>query len=123
MGSSFLAYNGTLYAPVVGILSADFVFVRRLRINMWAVFDDDPAAEYYYTRGFHWPALACLVLGQAIYFAMLDPLSYASHDLFLYTTASLPSCIVPGIVYGFWMKFWPPPMAVGHPARVAQPNI
>ena len=123
MGSNFLAYNGTLYGPVVGILFADFVFVRRRRINMWAVFDDDPAADYYYTRGFHWPALACLILGQAIYFALLDPLSYTAHDLFLYTTASLPSCIVPGIVYTVWMKLRPPQMALGRPSRVVQPNI
>lgn len=123
MGSNFLAYNGTLYGPVVGILFADFVFVRRRRINMWAVFDDDPAADYHYTRGFHWPALACLILGQAIYFALLDPLSYTAHDLFLYTTASLPSCIVPGIVYTVWMKLRPPQMALGRPSRVVQPNI
>jgi len=123
MGSNFLAYNGTLYAPVVGILFADFVLVRRQRINMWAVFDDDPGAEYYYTRGFHWPALVCLILGQVIYFSLLDPLSYEVHTLFLFLTASLPSCIVPGIVYGIWMKISPPRMAAGRPERIAQPNI
>ena len=107
MGSNFLAYNGTLYAPVVGILFADFVFVRRQRLNVRAIFDDDPQAEYYYTRGFHWPALVCMILGQAIFFALLDPLTFDSHPLFLFLTASLPACIVPGVVYTVWLKLRP----------------
>ena len=125
MGSNFLAYNGTLYAPVVGILFADFVFIRRQRLNVRAIFDDDPRADYYYTRGFHWPALACMILGQAIYFSLLDPLTYESHRLFLYVTASLPACVVPGVVYTIWLKLWPrervPVPAPGEALR--NPNI
>jgi len=133
LGSNFLAYNGTLYAPVVGILMADFVFVRRQRINSWAIFDDDPSAEYYYSKGFHWPALTCLLLGQVIYFSLLDPLSYESSRAFLYLTASLPACIGPAVIYVLWMKLRPmvtATIAVGsepsggqRPNRVIQPNI
>jgi NCS1 family nucleobase:cation symporter-1 len=108
MGSNFLAYNGTLFAPVVGILFADFVFVRGQRINLAAIFDDDPSSEYYYSKGFHWPALTCLVLGQGIYFGLLDPLTYEAHDAFFYLTASLPAAVGPGIAYLVWMKLWPP---------------
>ena len=114
MGSNFLAYNGTLYAPVVGILFADFAFIRKQRLNVRAIFEDDPQAEYYYTKGFHWPALVSMILGQAIFFALLDPLSFESHPLFLYFTASLPACVVPGIVYVIWLKLRPR-------ARVAAP--
>ena len=74
MGSNFLAYKGTLYAPVVGILVADFVFIRRQRLSLCALFDDDPRADYYSTRGFHWPAMTCMILGQAIYFSLLESL-------------------------------------------------
>jgi len=133
LGSNFLSYNGTLYAPVVGILFADFIFVRRQRINSWAIFDDDPSGEYYYSKGFHWPALTSLLLGQVIYFSLLDPLSFESSTAFLYLTASLPACIGPGVVYAIWMKLRPiKTMAVsfgsgaGVPSgarRVLQPNI
>ncbi len=95
------------------------------RLNVRAVFDDDPKADYYYTRGFHWPALICMILGQAIYFSLLDPLSYESHPLFLYLTASLPACIVPGIVYAVWLTLRPRER-LALPARgelLAQPNI
>ena len=96
MGSNFLAYNGTLYAPVVGILFADFVFIRRQKLNIRAIFDNDPRSDYYFTKGFHWPAIVCMILGQAIFFFLLDPLTFESHPIFLFTTASLPACIVPG---------------------------
>ena len=125
MGSNFLAYNGTLYAPVVGILFADFVFIRRQRLNVRAIFDDDPAADYYYTKGFHWPALVCMLLGQVIYFSLLDPLTYEAHSIFLYVTASLPACLVPGFVYTIWLKLRPRER-IAIPARgeaLRRPNI
>lgn len=125
MGSNFLAYNGTLYAPVVGILFADFVFVRGQRLNVRAVFDDDPEADYYYTRGFHWPALSSMILGQVIFFSLLDPLTFESHHLFLFLTASLPAAVVPAVVYTIWLKLWPREQ-VSIPARgerLKRPNI
>ena len=132
MGSNFLSYNGTLFAPVVGILFADFVFVRRQRLNLAAIFDDDPSAEYYYTRGFHWPALLCIAFGLFIYFALLDPLTYESSEAFLYLTASLPAAIAPGVIYLIWMKLFPPEKVrqrrnseagTSGPGRIIQPNI
>ena len=66
-----------------------------------------------------------MILGQVIYFSLLDPLSYDSHPLFLYTTASLPACIVPGIVYTIWLKLRPRERvvvpAIGQP--LTSPNI
>ena len=93
--------------------------------------DDDPSAEYAYTRGFHWPALSCLALGQVIYFSLLDPLTYESSTAFPYLTASLPACIGPGIIYVIWLKLWPleqlsstvPGSVASVGPRVAQPNI
>jgi len=132
MGSNFLTYNGTLFAPVVGILFADFVFLRRQKLNLAAIFDDDPSSEYYYSRGFHWPALICLALGQVVYFALLDPMTYEAHGAFLYLTASLPAAVAPAIVYLLWMKLFPPhrvrleeaaPAGGSGAPRLAQPNI
>jgi cytosine/uracil/thiamine/allantoin permease len=117
---------------VVGVLFADFVFVRKQRLNLAAIFDDDPSAEYYYTRGFHWPALISLVFGQFVYFALLDPLTYESSQAFLYLTASLPAAIAPGIAYLIWMKLFPPGKVRKGPnggerisgsGRIIQPNI
>jgi len=128
-GTSYLAYNGTLYAPLGGVLFADFVFLRRQRLNIYAIFDDHPSTEYYYTRGFNWPALVCTALGMGIYLFLLDPITYESHALFRYVTASLPATLVPGVVYWAWMR---PRVAraaaaarasAGEPQRLLRPNI
>jgi NCS1 family nucleobase:cation symporter-1 len=101
------------------------VFIRRQRLNVRAIFDNDPGAEYYYTRGFHWPTLICMILGQAIFFALLDPLTFESQRLFQFLTASLPACIVPGVMYAIWLKLLPREQvalpAIGEPLR--EPNI
>ena len=90
-----------------------------------AIFDDDPEAEYYYTRGFHWPALGCMILGQVIFFSLLDPLTFESHHLFLFLTASLPAAIVPGVVYTIWLKLRPRERVSvpGRGERLKRPNI
>jgi NCS1 family nucleobase:cation symporter-1 len=103
LGNAFLAYNGTVYAPISGILFADLVLLRRGRIDVRAVFDDDPSAGYHYSRGFNWPALASLVVGQALYFYLFDPLTLTARPAFRFATASLPACVVPGLLYWGWM--------------------
>jgi cytosine/uracil/thiamine/allantoin permease len=63
MGDAFLAYNGTMYAPISGILLADYFFPRKQKLNLPALFEDDPSGEYYFHRGFNWLALGSLLLG------------------------------------------------------------
>ena len=103
MGNAFLAYNGTMYAPISGILFADLVFLRRGRLNVWDIFDDDPRGEYHYSRGFNWPALVSVLIGEVLYLYLFDPLALTAHPVFRWATASLPACIVPGLVYWGWM--------------------
>jgi NCS1 family nucleobase:cation symporter-1 len=103
-GNVFLAYNGTIYAPIAGILFADFLLVRRGRLNLAAIFDDDEAAEYHYTGGFHLPALVCLAIGMALYFVLFNPVSLAAGPGFRHLSASLPACLVPGFLYWGWMS-------------------
>jgi len=128
MGDAFLAYNGTMYAPISGILFADLVFLRRQRLNTWAIYDDDPSAEYHYTRGFNWPALGSLVAGQALYFYLYNPTSGATATLFRFLTASLPACVVPALLYIAWMRLTgrvpaPRDAAAGAPAAGASVSL
>ena len=132
LGYAFLAYNGTIYAPISGILFADLILVRRQRLDLWSIFDDDPGGEYHYARGFNWPALASLLVGQALYFYLFDPLTLAARPGFRFLTASLPACIVPGLLYWAWMSAagsLPVPAGAGLPdgvpraRRLLRPNI
>ena len=62
LGDVFLAYNGTMYAPISGILFVDFFLLRDQKLHLWSIFDDAPDGEYQYWKGFNWLALGCVVL-------------------------------------------------------------
>jgi NCS1 family nucleobase:cation symporter-1 len=104
LGDTFLAYNGTMYAPLSGILFADFFFLRGQRLSLWDVFDDHPDGAYHYWRGFNGIALASVVLGQAVYFFLYNPLTSEAHPWFRFLPASLASCLVPGVAYWLGMR-------------------
>ncbi len=104
MGDAFLAYNGTMYAPISGILLADFFFLRKQKLNLRALFEDDPSGEYYFHRGFNWVALGSLVLGQIVYITMYNPISGEIHPLSQYIPASVASSALPALVYGIGMR-------------------
>ena len=101
LGDAFLAYNGTMYAPISGILFVDYFFLRGQRLNLWSIFDDDPSGEYHYSRGFNWPALGSLMLGQALYLFLYNPITHEINALSRYAPASVAACVVPGLTY--WM--------------------
>ncbi len=82
LGDAFLAFNGTLYGPISGILIADYFFLRKQKYNLWAIFDDTPGSSYHYTRGINWIAIASLIAGQITYIVLYNPGTGATHELF-----------------------------------------
>ena len=121
-GDAFLAYNGTMYAPISGILFADYFLLRKGRLCLWSIFDDHPGAAYHYSRGFHWRALACLFLGQAAYLFLYDPITSETHPLFEAMPASLAACVLPAAVYFGWARIGGTPTAPAR-RRLVAPNI
>ena len=124
LGASFLAYNGTMYAPIAGIVFVDFFLLRRQRICLRSIFDNDPKGEYWYWKGFNLLGLGGIVLGQAVYFFLFDPIDLETHWLFTYVPASLAAFIVPAAVYWAGMRLWRvQPVVSGPGAPLLQPNI
>jgi NCS1 family nucleobase:cation symporter-1 len=124
LGDAFLAYNGTMYAPISGILFVDYFWLRRQRICLRSIFDDAPHGAYYYWRGFNLLALGCIVAGQAAYFWLYNPLSARPHELFLVVPASLAAFAVPAVLYGLGMRILGIRLAADAPAgRLVSPNI
>lgn len=99
MGDAFLAYNGTMYAPIVGIVFVDFFVLRRQKLSLWAIFEASPSGAYHYSYGFHWPALASLLLGQALYLFLYNPISGETHEIFTVVPPSVVACAVPALTY------------------------
>ena len=69
--TGFMTTMGNFYAPVVGVLIVDYVFIKRSHIDVLALFDRN--GDYWYTGGFNPVAIAWLVGGFVIY--LLLPVS------------------------------------------------
>jgi NCS1 family nucleobase:cation symporter-1 len=93
-----------MYAPISGILFADYFFLRKQKLNLRALFEDDPSGEYYFHRGFNWLALGSLLLGQVVYIVMYNPISGEIHQLSNFIPASVASSVLPALVYGIGMR-------------------
>jgi nucleobase:cation symporter-1, NCS1 family len=66
--SGYLQYTGALgnlFAPVAGILLADYLFIQKRRISLPALFERD--GPYWYWHGFNVLAVAWTLLGFALY--------------------------------------------------------
>jgi NCS1 family nucleobase:cation symporter-1 len=105
-GDTFLAYNGTMQAPVAGILLVDYFFLKKQYINLRAIFEASPSGQYYYTRGFNFLALGGIIIGQFAYFGIYDPFTDEAHELFRFLPATVAAFSLPALIYWAGMKFW-----------------
>jgi len=106
MGDAFLAYNGTMHAPVGGVLLVDYFLLRKQRLHLASIFEAAPTGRYYYSNGFNVLALACVVIGQITYFMVYNPFTDQSSALFRYCPASIAAFALPALIYYIGMKFW-----------------
>jgi NCS1 family nucleobase:cation symporter-1 len=130
LGGTFLAYNGTLQAPVAGILLVDYFLLKKQYINLRAIFEASPSGQYYYTRGFNYLALGGIIVGQIAYIGIYNPSTSEASELLRWVPASVAAFVLPGLIYWAGMKFWleerfrrrsgPEP---GPAARLLEPNI
>jgi NCS1 family nucleobase:cation symporter-1 len=130
MGDAFLAYNGTMHAPVGGILMVDYFFLRKQRLHLRSIFEAAPSGHYYYTRGFNILALACIVIGQATYFLVYNPFTTETSGLMHFLPASIAAFLLPALIYWAGMKFWVqggrhsrPLDEAGLPGKLTVPNL
>ncbi|HXV74859.1 MAG TPA: cytosine permease, partial [Candidatus Polarisedimenticolaceae bacterium] len=104
LGDAFLTYNGTLFAPVAGILFTDYFLLRRQKLDLRSIFSDDPSAAYHYARGYNWVALASVVLGQAVYLSLYNPLTSEVTEIFRFLPASIASFALPAASYAIGVR-------------------
>jgi nucleobase:cation symporter-1, NCS1 family len=96
---NFLALIGVSFAPLCGIQIVDYFVLRRRRIDIRAIYSDQPGRPYTFWRGFNPAALVALAAGCSVYIGLLNPLSYRSSALYPYLTASLPAVAAAALVY------------------------
>jgi len=130
MGDAFLAYNGTMHAPVGGILLVDYFFLKKQRLHLRSIFEAAPNGLYYYSKGFNILALACVIIGQLTYFWVYNPFTDEAREVFRFVPASIAAFVVPAILYWAGMKLWVERSQKARlaglgaqPDRLVQPNV
>jgi NCS1 family nucleobase:cation symporter-1 len=96
---TFLAFIGVFFAPLCAIQIVDFLWLRKQRLDLRALYDSSQSAPYYYWGGFNPAALLGMAAGFFAYIYLLNPLSYASRSPYELITASLPAAVAGGVVY------------------------
>jgi NCS1 family nucleobase:cation symporter-1 len=99
LGDAFLAFNGTMHAPVGGVLLVDYFFLRKQQLHLRSIFEAAPSGQYYYHGGFNILALACIVIGQLTYFWVYNPFTDEAQPIFQLLPASIAAFVLPAVIY------------------------
>lgn len=110
---TFLAFIGVVFAPLCGIQIMDYVVFRKHTLDLRAVFLGRRGDAYHYWAGFNPAGFAGLLAGAGTYIYLLDPILFVSRTPYEYLSASLPSALVAGILYGLITKFVIMPAGLG----------
>ncbi|WP_449433641.1 purine-cytosine permease family protein [Pseudomonas putida] len=95
----FLVWTSALNSALAGIGIADYFFLRRQRLNLRHLYAEQSASAVRFYKGFNPIALVSLVAGFVIYVVVFNPQTLAHTTFFTFATASLPSCLLAGLVH------------------------
>ncbi|WPC06339.1 cytosine permease [Pseudomonas benzenivorans] len=102
----FLVWTSALNSALAGIGIADYYCLRRQRMNLRHLYGPEARSAYHYWNGFNPIALLALAVGFVSYVLLFNPQTLANTTLFSFVSASLPSCVLAGLVhYGLTRTF------------------
>jgi nucleobase:cation symporter-1, NCS1 family len=90
--TSYAGLLGTVFSPIAGVLLADYLFVKGVRIDLAALFQ--PGGIYWYWRGFNPVAIVWTALGIGIYM-------YVIPTEMMKTVSTVLVC-----GFGYWVTMW-----------------
>ncbi|MFO1172665.1 MAG: cytosine permease [Hyphomicrobiaceae bacterium] len=97
--TTFLAFIGLAFGPICGVQIADYLLLRRQRLSLTGIYDRGSGTPYHFWHGLNPAAALALAAGCGAYLAILNPLTFATAPMFVWTTASLPAVAVAGLVH------------------------
>jgi NCS1 nucleoside transporter family len=105
--TSYAGMLGNVFSPITGVLMADYLFVKKRKIDLAALFQ--PGGIYWYWRGFNPIAVVWTVLGFGIYMYVVP-----TEMMKTVSTVLICGC-------GYWLTTWAMANRWSELARSARP--
>lgn len=102
----FLVWTSALNSALTGIGIADFFLLRKQRLNLRALFAGPHDPAYRFWQGFNPAGLVALAVGFIVYVWVFNPQTLSHAPVFVYLTASIPSCVAAGVVHVILTWAW-----------------
>lgn len=102
----FLVWTSALNSALTGIGIADFFLLRKQRLNLRALFASPNDPAYRFWQGFNPAGLIALAVGFIVYVWVFNPQTLSHAPVFVYLTASIPSCLAAGLVHVVLTWVW-----------------
>ncbi|WP_336097446.1 purine-cytosine permease family protein [Roseovarius sp. CH_XMU1461] len=95
----FLVWTSALNSALAGVGITDYFFLRRQRLDLRALHGQQPGGAFQFLGGFNPIGLFALAVGFVTYVWLFNPQTLDNVTAFRYLTASLPSCVIAGLVH------------------------
>lgn len=102
----FLVWTSALNSALTGIGITDFFLLRKQRLNLRALFASPHDPAYRFWQGFNPAGLIALAVGFIVYVWVFNPQTLSHAPVFVYLTASIPSCVAAGLVHVLLTWAW-----------------
>ncbi|MCY1559224.1 hypothetical protein D9M68_962380 [compost metagenome] len=113
------------FAPLCGIQIADYYLLRRGRINIRGLFDENEPS-YQYWKGVNPAAVLGMIAGIATYIYVLNPITYVSNFPYPMMPASILAALVASAVFILVTRLWIIPAGKGGYtacAKIQNPDV
>lgn len=95
----FLVWTSALNSALAGIGLADYFYLRRQKLDIRALFAPGKGHDYGFWHGFNPAGLVALAVGFLVYVAVFNPQSLAHAPIFVWISASVPSCVAAALTH------------------------
>ncbi|MBD9527619.1 cytosine permease [Paracoccus sp. PAR01] len=95
----FLVWTSALNSALAGIGLADYFYLRRQRLDMRALFTPGHDHTYGFWRGYNPAGLIALAVGVLVYVVIFNPQTLDHLPVFVWLSASIPSCVAAALVH------------------------
>lgn len=109
----FIAWVGMAMAPLTAVYLTDFFLLRRGKLMLRELYEPEGTSRYSFWWGLNPAAIIAVAAGSVTYVLLLDPITFESHAIFTYTTASLPALLVTAVVHAVLTVVWVRPAGKG----------